>query len=116
MRYRQLTPSGDSTIFSGNTQFLVNDAAGVAQAIGTRLKLWQGQWFLDQTAGLPIYQQVIGTGTENTRDLAIQATILGTTGVLSITGYSSVVDMRGFTVNVQSVDTIYGSIPFTQTL
>jgi hypothetical protein len=117
MRYRQLAPNGDSTIFSGNSPFLVNSPAAVAQAIGTRLKLWLGEWFLDSTVGFPVYQQVIGTGTQDTRDLAVQATILGTTGVLSITGYSSVVlPGRKFVVSVDSVETIYGSIPFTITL
>lgn len=118
MRYRQLAPNGDSTVFSGNSPFLVNSPAAVEQAIRTRLNLWLGEWFLDSTVGFPVKQQVIGTGTQDTRDLAVQSTILGTTGVLSITGYSSSVNSvtRLFTVSVQSVETIYGSFPFTQTL
>ena len=110
MRYRQLTPTGDGTMFSGNTQFLVNSPAAVAQAVETKLNLWQGQWFLDSSVGVPYLTQVIGYGTQNTRDVAIQAIILNTEGVLDALGYSSSVDSatRSFKVNVEQLITIYG--------
>jgi len=109
MRYRALTATGDSTIFSGNTMFLVNSPAAVAQAISTRLKLWQGQWFLDTTLGMPWMQQVIGKHTQSVRDAAIQNTILGTPGVNQIVSYSSTLNGRALSV-VCVVDTIYGPL------
>jgi len=115
MRYRQLSPTGDNTFCSGNTVFLVNSPAAVRQAILTRLNLWQGQWFLDQTVGTAWMQQVVGTGTQNVRDSAIQNTILGTPGVNAITNYSSTLVGRALSVNA-NVDTIYGSVQIVTTL
>jgi hypothetical protein len=112
MRYRALTDSGDSTAFSGFTSFLVNSPAAVAQAVMTRLNLWQGQWFLDTTLGMPWTQQVIGFGTQSARDAAIQNTILGTPGVNQIVSYSSEVVDRRMTVTC-TIDTIYGTQAIT---
>jgi len=112
MRNRQMTPSGDTTIFSGATQFLVNSPAAVAQAVLTRLNLWQGQWFLDSTLGLPVYQQILGFGTQAVRDAAIQNVILNTPGVNQITQYTSSLVNRAFRVQA-TIDTIYGSTTIT---
>jgi hypothetical protein len=117
MKYRALDVNRDYTFGSGNTQFLSNSPAAVAQAIQTVLGLMQGEWFLDNTAGVPYATQVLGTGTQATRDLAIQSAILGTQGVLGISNYSSSVNpaTRAFTVNA-TVDTLYGVTPVTVTL
>lgn len=117
MRYRQLTASGDSTIFSKSTVFLVNSPAAVAQAVLTRLKLWQGQWFLDQTIGLPVFQQIIGFNTGRYRDLAIQNVILNTLGVNNLRSYTSSLNniTRQLTVTC-TIDTIYGSTAITTSL
>lgn len=113
MRYRALTPTGDYQ-FGANSRFLVDSPATVAQAISTRLKLMKGEWFLDQTIGLD-KDQILGYDTQETRDPEIQQQILGTTGVLQITQYSSTVDGRAFTVTV-TVDSIYGSVTLTEIL
>lgn len=117
MRYRQLTPTGDATIFSKSTVFLVNSPAAVAQAVLTRLQLWQGQWFLDQTIGLPVFQQIIGFNTARFRDLAIQNTILNTPGVNNLRNYASTLNnvTRKLTVTC-TIDTIYGAVPITTSL
>lgn len=113
MRYRQLTSTGDSTIFSGRTQFLVNSPECVAQAIFTRLRLWQTQWFLDSTVGVPYSTQVLGFGTAASRDVAIQAAIINTPGVSQIVSYSSTIDSkRQLRVQV-TVNTIFGTNPIT---
>lgn len=113
MRYRALTPNGDSTIFSGNTQFLVNSPQCVAQAVLTRLRLWQGQWFLDSSVGVPYTTQVLGFGTSASRDVVIQTAIINTPGVNQILSYSSSLDnKRLFHVSV-IFNTIYGTEPVT---
>lgn len=112
MRYRQLAPNGDSTIFSGDTLFLVNSPAAVAQAVLTRLRLWQGEWFLDTTLGVPFLTQVIGRNTQAVRDTAVQATILGTPGVNQILSYQSQLVGRNLMIQV-TIDTIYGSTAIT---
>lgn len=115
MRYRELTETGDSTIFSGNTQFLVNSPETVAQAVLTRLRLWQGQWFLDTNVGVPYLTQVIGFGTAGVRDGAIQNVILNTPGVNQILDYQSQLVGRALNITA-TIDTIYGVTPVTLSL
>lgn len=116
MRYRSLSATGDSTFASGATNFFVNNAAAVAQAILTRLRLLTGEWFLDVTEGTPYLTQVIGRNTTPTYDRAIKDRILGTIGVLSIDTYSSFLNRaaRSLTVNA-TVSTIFGAVPVTFT-
>lgn len=85
--------------------FLQNTPAAVGQAVKTRMALWQGQWFLDQTDGTPYMQDIIGRKTAY--DLEIQTRILETPGVTEITAYSSNVQDRGLYVECD-IDTTYG--------
>lgn len=84
----------------------------MAQAVGTRLRLDLGDWFLDVTDGMNWRTGVLGNRTTSTRDVLIQARILDTPGVNSIISYSSTFDgnTRRFAVQVV-LDTIYGVIP-----
>lgn len=107
MRYRALSASGDYTV---GIPFLVNSAATVAQAILTRLQLWQGSWFLDLTDGTPYLQNpgVLGVQPAGAPDAAIQSRILQTPGVQAILAYSSsITGARAYSVNA-TVMTIYG--------
>jgi len=109
MRYRALDSNGDSTFGSGNTKFLVDSPAAVAQAIQTRLLLMTGEWFLDTSEGTPYATQILENNTENVYDLAIQDRILNTQGVAAIISYQSTKNsQRALTVQ-SSVDTIYSS-------
>lgn len=112
MRYRALSADGDYQ--SGNTPpFFINSPAGVAQAIKTRLELFTNEWFLDKREGLD-KDQILGFGTEGTRDRVIQQRIIGTQGVISLLSYTSNVDdRRRFTVQA-TVDTVYGQVTITQ--
>ena len=113
MRYRTLSPTGDYTFGQGGGNFLVNSPAAVLQAIDTRLKLATGEWFLDKTEGTPYSTEILGAGTENTRDLAFQERILETQGVVSISNYTSSFDARTrkFSFSVD-VTTIYGTVTY----
>ncbi|MGI4812794.1 MAG: hypothetical protein ACRYG5_06575 [Janthinobacterium lividum] len=109
MRYRTLDANGDYTFGQNGTNFLVNSPDAVGQAVLTRLGLIEGEWFLDQTAGMP-YDEVLGAGTEATRDLAYRTTILETQGVTGISDYASYLNpsTRAFIV-AATIDTLYGS-------
>lgn len=85
MRYRPLSPSGDYTI---GVPFLTG-AAATAQAILTRLKLWQGEWFLNTADGTPWQQQILGHPPNSNVDALIKQRILGTPDVTAILQYSS---------------------------
>lgn len=112
MRYRSMTPDGDY-VFAGDSLFLVNSPAGVAQAVRTRLNLFTNEWFLDKRIGLD-KDQILGYGTQGTRDQQVKERIVGTPGVLAIVSYSSSVDAeRAFTVAAR-LSTIYGEIAINE--
>ena len=115
MRYRVLDANGDYTWGQNGANWLINSPAAVGQAILTRLRLIQGEWFLDQTAGTPYDTDILGAGTESTRDLAVQTVILETQGVTGIADYASYLDptTRAFTI-AATVDTQYGQTTITQ--
>lgn len=112
MRYRALSPTGDYK-FGPGAYFLINTPQAVMQAILTRLKLSVGEWFLDNQEGLD-KGNILGNGTEQTRDLEVQQRILGTTGVVEIVAYASSVSARAFTVNA-TINTLYGQATLTGT-
>jgi len=112
MRYRAMTPEGDYT-FAGNSTFLINTPATVAQAVRTRLNLFTKEWFLDNRIGLD-KDLILGYGTQGTRDQQVKERIIGTPGVLAITEYSSSVDAeRAFKVAAR-LTTIYGEIQISE--
>jgi hypothetical protein len=114
MRYRRRDSNLDYT-FGGNAEdFLVNSPATVAQAVMTALMLFQGEWFLDVTAGMPWSTQVLGYNTQSLYDRAIKTAILAVQGVQSIVSYSSSLNAstRVLTVNVR-IQTIFGTASLT---
>lgn len=116
MRYRRLSPTGDYSFGQGAGNFLVDTPACVAQAVMTRLKLIQGEWFLDSQVGTPWFSEVLGNHTQGLRDAAIRQAVENTPGVTAITEYESQVDAddRTFTVRAR-VETAYGAINFGTT-
>ncbi|MGY2438549.1 hypothetical protein [Pseudomonas sp. SDO52101_S400] len=109
MRYRKLDANGDYTFGHQQADFLRDSPEAVAQAISTRLKLDQGEWFLDKTEGMPWSSEVLGERTVATRDSAVQKRILGTQGVVQLDSYDSGLDpdTRKFTPTAE-VTTVYG--------
>lgn len=108
MRYRALGPTGDYQIGRGSANFLINSSAAVAQSVQTRLKLWQGEWFLDITQGTPWLQNVFGKFAKLVADMAIRARVLATQGVTGISAYQSTFDpvKRTFSI-VMSITTVF---------
>lgn len=115
MRYRALDADNDMQFGLGGLNYLVNTPEGVAQAVRTRLLLLTGEWFLDTTEGTPYAEQVLGFGTQSTRDLAIRTRILETQGVSDIVEYSSEVIGREFIVTAK-IDTVYGLATIVEAL
>lgn len=102
-------------LFSGNSPFLVDSPEAVAQAVKTRLRLFSGEWFLDDRVGLDL-NKILGNNTQSSRDYEVKRRILGTRGVRSIVSYSSqVTPQRRFVVEA-TVDTDYGYVNITETL
>lgn len=109
MRYRKLDADGDYSFGQGQDNFWRDVPDAPAQAVRTRLNLWQNQWFLDEREGMPWKTEVLGNRTADTRDPAIRQRVLGSQGVSGILEYSSNLnrDTRAFSV-VMTVDTVYG--------
>jgi hypothetical protein len=59
--YRNLGPDNDPLRGQGQANFLV-DLPAVAQAIQTRLLLFQGEWFADLADGTPYWQSIVAQG------------------------------------------------------
>jgi hypothetical protein len=108
MLIRKLDANGDMTFGFGAGNFMVNSPEAVAQAVSTRLKLFQGEWFTDITAGVPYETKVIGFNNVHHFNFVIKEAILGTTGVTGISAYYSFIDQfRNVTINA-TIDTLYG--------
>jgi hypothetical protein len=109
MRYRKLDENGDYSFGHGQADFWHDVPEAPAQAVRTRLSLWEGEWYLDDREGMGWRTRVLGERTAGRRDAAIRRHILGTQGVRSILAYSSALvrDSRSFTVNTE-IDTVYG--------
>lgn len=114
MKYRLLDENRDSTF--GRNIFLVDSPEAVAQAVSTRLKLLQGEWFLDIEAGIPYDTKVIGFAGIPFYDTIIKEAILETAGVTGIQNYVSyILDQRDLHI-IATIDTFYGITQIGNTL
>ena len=111
MRYRKLDVDGDMTFGQGIGSFYVDIPDAPAQAVMTRLRMEQGEWFLDAKAGTPWLTEVLGERTDQSRDPVIRERVLGTRGVTEIVEYGSALDRetRAFVVGV-TINTLYGNV------
>lgn len=109
MKYRKLDENGDYVFGLGDGNFYKDQPEAVAQAVLTRLRLGAGEWFLDINAVTPYNSRIIGSGTINTYDVAIQQVVLDTVGVTEIVSYSSGIDRESRIAYVDCIiNTKYG--------
>lgn len=123
LRVRALSPSGDYRFGGGRSELLVDSPDAVAQKLKTRLNLWQGEWFLDSSAGTPWMQKILGRhasglplaperGVSMVYDIAIKTVINNTLGVSQILAYSSSFDGSARVLTVSAtVLTIFSTTP-----
>jgi hypothetical protein len=107
-------PSYDYIFGKGRTEFWENVPAAVGQSVLSRLMLWQGEWFLDNTEGTPWLQEILSAGIKNTTplyDQAIKFRVLQTPHVTDVLDYSSNLNVttRKLTVSMK-LDTEYGGL------
>lgn len=109
--------AGDYVFGGGRGDYLVNTPEAVAQSVMTRLALETGEWFTDTTDGTPYATQVLGERAKPLYDAAIRRRILGTTGVLEITDYSSELDANTRRLTIAAtITTAYGTTTVTGTV
>ena len=111
MRYRKLDQNGDMVFGHGGAHYHQDTPECVAQAVRTRLQLWRGEWFLDETEGTPFNPAILGMHTRESRDMAIRERVLETPGVREVLEYDGQVnaDTRAFAVRLK-IDTVYGAV------
>jgi hypothetical protein len=81
--------AGDLMTGEDGDLVLVEGVEQVMQRVRTRLRMIQGEWFLDTEAGLPWFTEVLGKNLDFDRTEAmLRHEILSTPGVLEITRFS----------------------------
>lgn len=111
MIYRKIDSDGDR-VFGGGRNDFSSDLPAVTQAVLTRLRLLLGEWWEDQSDGLPLFQNIVNSfNGYNTGipDMLIQSRILGTVNVLGIIDFKSSYDPidRGYTFQA-TINTAFG--------
>ncbi len=116
MRYRKQDENGDYVFGAGNSSTFLTDLEAVAQAIETKLKLFQGEWWENENEGLPMLQEILGVhgANKSNADLLIMQRIKETPHVTGVSNASSTFDgsSRAYSFSC-SVDTEYGSLAVT---
>lgn len=83
--------------------------AAVGQACDTRLRLWVGEWFLDNQEGTPYMQGVLGKHSKAQADATIQGRVLGTQGLTGFKNYESTLNSQTRRLSVRfDIDTVFG--------
>lgn len=91
MRYRNLN-NNDYSFGSNNLDFL-NNRQSIEQAIQTKLKLLQGEWWEDITLGLPLFQSILGRVNPDVIKTSIQKFISDALSSLQSVTKVNVVDV-----------------------
>jgi hypothetical protein len=87
-----------------NLQFTTDFGELVAQTLATRLKFWQGEWWLDTALGVPYLEFVLIKNPDlATIKTIVTSVILETTGVSELLTYSADfnVSTRTYTANFE---------------
>lgn len=117
MRYRKLDADRDMVFGNQQNDFWRDVPEAPAQAVGTRLRLWSGEWFLDVSEGVPYQVSALGTGKMQTIEPMFRRAIQTTQGVTGIDAWSSAwnPDTRTYSV-AATIDTLYGAINLNEVL
>jgi len=95
MKNRPLDSTGDYKLGISLNNFLL-DATALAQAIKTKLLLFQGEWWEDLIEGLPMFQSILGaSGSSKANvDLLFQSRILSFSNIKKIEFFNSSLENR----------------------
>lgn len=108
IKYRKLDENGDYMI--GRANEFHEGLEAMAQAIKTRLKAIQGEWWEGDSTALPFMSEIIGTTRKDKSqlDLMVIHRITDTIGVISVENIKSSLEGRTYSFSCD-VKTIYGN-------
>ncbi len=111
MLYRALSPSGDYQLGAQGLTGFYTGTDAAAQACLTTLRLLQNEWWEDTATGLPLFQNILASRSQQAADSIVQSALLGVQGVQSIVSYASsfVGKTRVYTFGCV-LQTVYGSV------
>lgn len=88
--------SGDLVLDNGDLVLLADtetEAPATAQRLQTRLRISQGECFLDTDIGVPLFQSILGRkGVQDVADSAIKSVALGCPNIASLQQFTSSVN------------------------
>lgn len=92
----------------------ISDLQAVTQIIATRLRLFQGEWFLNTSDGLPLFQKILGSSGDP-RNISvvtnlISARILGSPYTLRVVSLKVNFENRQLNYSCQAL-TAFGLTP-----
>lgn len=108
------TVTGDIVITGGALQWTSGQAA-IGQSCRIAMQLFQGEWFLNLSLGIPYWQSILGQKPAvaiAAARIAFNAALLGVDGVVKVTKLNVTFDSttRAMSVDWQ-VTTIFGDTP-----
>jgi hypothetical protein len=102
----KLTADGDLDTSTGDLQ-IISGIPGVIQDIMTRLKMFQGEFFLDQTVGVPYFQEIfVKNPSANLIKAAFRDAILATPFVTAVGNLAITYDGAARTISIKFDATI----------
>jgi hypothetical protein len=111
------TDTGDMVYVNGGAPVTQHTADVVAQRLRITLYTFLGEWFLDETVGVPYFQQIFGKlRTKASVDLIFQQIITNDHDVIEILTFDSTLDRgaRGYSMTFQvRVSDNTASLPIT---
>lgn len=89
----KLNESGDLEFIDGELTLFSDKDAFIAQSVKIRMKTFFGEWYLNNTLGVPYFQTILKKGVDKSVvDSLFRKVINETVGVKSITSFSSSID------------------------
>lgn len=109
-----IQPHNDLALDETGSPVLVVDGEAIGQHIRQRLKLWAGEWFLNEGAGVPWLDHVLGRPPSEIElaEAVIKAEIAATPGVAEIIEFEARYDRasRGLHIDRCQIATVYDEI------
>jgi hypothetical protein len=96
-----LLDADNNLVVTAGRPELASDTDAIAQAIRLRLQMLKGEWYLDESAGLPYFQEIL-VKNPNTAQIrkVIAERIEGTLGVSALESLDLVFDRTARTLTV----------------